>query len=217
MRTRLTIGVILLATILITGCIENSTAESDGVYTSILEKLSTLPIEDLSYEETEGLLFMREEEKLARDIYRGFYTLWDSPIFDKIAESEQTHTDIIGFLLERYAVEDPNIDQPDGSYANQDLQALYNLLSAQGSSSLVDALFVGAEIEEVDILDIERYMETVDNQDITEAYENLLRGSRNHLRAYVKNIDLQGFYYVPQHLSPEAYDDIINTSMESQL
>ncbi|NOR51331.1 MAG: DUF2202 domain-containing protein [Gammaproteobacteria bacterium] len=210
MITRLKIGVLFISAILTAGCIENEIDESESVYSPVIDQLSSLPFEALSYDEIEGLIFMREEEKLARDIYREFYALWDSQIFDKISESEQTHTDTIGFLLERYSIADPTVDQPDGSYANWELQALYDLLSAQGSSSLVDALFVAAEIEEVDILDLQHYMEMVDNQDIKVAYDSLLRGSYNHLRAYVRNLDNQGIYYTPQHLSLEAYDAIIN-------
>jgi len=53
---------------------------SDGVLTEV---------------EIEGLLFMREEEKLAGDVYRYFYDLWGNNIFQNIARSEDTHTNAV--------------------------------------------------------------------------------------------------------------------------
>jgi hypothetical protein len=50
-----------------------------------------------------------------------------------------------------------------------------------------------ALIEKIDILDIQKKLdEQIDNKDITFFYANLLRGSRNHLRAFVKNLSRQG-------------------------
>jgi len=165
---------------------------------------------DLDDTEAEGLLFMREEEKLARDVYITLYDLWGTAVFDNIASSEQTHMDAIKTLLDRYSLEDPAAGQGVGEFTNPDLQALYDQLVAQGSQSLVEALRVGAAIEEIDILDLQEYIAQTDNADLQQVYQSLLQGSENHLRAFVSVLERQGESYQPQYFSQEAYDAIIS-------
>lgn len=84
----------------------------------------------------------------------------------------------------------------------------------QGSNSLRDALEVGAAIEDIYILDLKEYMAETDNEDITLVYENLMKESRNHLRAFVSTLEKQGFEYAPQYLSQDEYEDIISSPVE---
>ena len=175
--------------------------------------LVTVTLDELSIAESDGLIFMREEEKLARDVYIYLFAEWGANVLDNIAKSEQTHTDAILTLLDKYDITDPVGNNAEGVFVNTDLQALYDALIINGSSSLINALYVGAEIEEIDILDIQALVDALeDNEDIATVYESLLKGSRNHLRAFVKNLANQGVDYAPQHLSQEAYDAIINTA-----
>ena len=161
--------------------------------------------------EIEGILFMREEEKLARDIYSAFHELYSSiPIFFNIANSEQKHMDAIKTLIDKYDLVDPVIGKEFGEFENQDLQQLYFELKSKGSESLIKALEVGAEIEEIDIIDLKNYISQADKEDIIRIYKNLLRGSENHLIAFVKVLKSQGISYIPRHLSQEEFDDIIN-------
>ncbi|MEA3413785.1 MAG: DUF2202 domain-containing protein, partial [Pseudomonadota bacterium] len=84
------------------------------------------------------------------------------------------------------------------------------------SASLIDALIVGATIEEIDILDIQGALDSVvDNPDIEVVYENLLKGSRNHLRAFVSNLESLGYTYESDYLTQTAYDEIINSDTET--
>lgn len=177
---------------------------------------ATKTLDELSITESDGLLFMREEEKLARDVYIYLFAEWGAGVFDNIAESEQTHTDAILALLDKYDIADPVGNNAEGVFVNTYLQALYDALIINGSSSLINALYVGAEIEEIDILDIQALVDALEgNEDIATVYESLLKGSRNHLRAFVKNLANQGVDYAPLHLSQEAYDAIINAEMEA--
>lgn len=171
---------------------------------------------ELTQTEIEGLAFMREEEKLAGDVYRYFYDLWGSSVFQNIASSEDTHTDAILTLLNAFEIPDPSTSV-DGKFQNADLQALYDQLTAQGSQSLKEALLVGAAIEEIDILDLERYIAETDQADIILTYENLLSGSENHLKAFVRVLSNQsGETYTPQYLSQEQYDEIMLSSSNGQ-
>jgi len=193
--------------------VDGSTSVDDVVLSAVLD---TLPLDTLSTAETDGLLFMREEEKLARDVYIYLFAEWGSKVFYNISESEQTHTDAILTLLDRYNLSDPVGDNAEGVFEDDYLQGLYDALILQGSSSLVNALYVGAEIEEIDLIDIQTQIDVLEgNEDIAIVYENLMKGSRNHLRAFVKNLANQGIDYAPQHLSQEEYDAIINEDFET--
>ena len=152
---------------------------------------------------------MREEEKLAHDVYVVMYELWGMRIFQNISGSEQSHTEAVKSLLDGYGVPDPAVGEI-GVFSNPDLQVLYNDLVAQGSQSLTDALLVGAAIEEIDILDLEERLAQTDNADIQHVFENLLKGSGNHLRAFTSSFMTQtGETYQPQYMSIMTYQAIV--------
>ncbi|MEA3310094.1 MAG: DUF2202 domain-containing protein [Chloroflexota bacterium] len=171
-----------------------------------------LETDELKDEVAAGLIFMREEEKLARDVYLTLYEQWGLRIFTNIADAEQTHMDAVATQLERYELEDPTVGLEVGEFVNADLQALYDELVATGSRSLEEALNVGAAIEEIDILDLEEYLAEVEVPEIIRVYENLLSGSRNHLRAFTSTLSQQtGEIYLPQYLDQDAYAEIVGT------
>lgn len=138
--------------------------------------------------ETEGLIYMREEEKLAHDVYITLYEQWGLSIFNNIANSEDRHENKIETLLNNYQIEDSVGDNPIGVFVNPDLQQLYNNLIAQGSQSLTEALKVGVLIEETDIADLQERIAQTDNADIQQVYQQLLSGSNNHLSAFTSNL-----------------------------
>ena len=165
---------------------------------------------ELSEFETAGILFMREEEKLARDVYLTLFERWGLAIFENIAGSEATHMAAVKTLIDRYNLPDPAEGKAVGEFANQELQALYDELVATGGRSLEDALKVGAAIEEIDILDLQQHIAQTDKRDIQRVYENLMKGSRNHLRSFVSVYEKGGQIYQPQYLSQGVFDEIIN-------
>lgn len=170
---------------------------------------------ELSEEEIEGLLFMREEEKLARDVYLNLSEVWGLPVFSNIARSETQHTKTIESLLDRYDLEDPADSTDAGVFTNPTLQELYNQLVEEGSRTLVDALIVGATVEEIDILDLEEYIAQTNQEDIAFVYNNLMEGSRNHLRAFVSTLESQsGETYQPQFLDQDDFAAIMNKAAE---
>jgi len=138
----------------------------------------------LTEAEKEGLLQMREEEKLARDVYLEMYALYGNTIFSNIIESEQRHMDAIKGLLDRYHLEDPAAVNGVGVFTDSHIQDLYDELYAKGTLSLNDALEVGVIIEELDIADLEELLNQTTKRDITRVYKNLLEGSYNHLAAF---------------------------------
>jgi len=172
------------------------------------------PRSTLSAAEVESLSYMREEEELAHDVYVASGRLWPAAVFDNIAASEVAHTEAVQTLLDRYALPNPLTGLPDGTFRTAELQVIHDQLVATSRLSLIDALTVGVQIEEMDIRDISAQMSEVDNADILNTYDNLLRGSRNHLRAFMKVLTRQGGSYVPQYISQEAFDAIVNSPTE---
>ena len=166
--------------------------------------------------EVEGLLYMREEEKLAHDVYITLYDIWGLQLFNNIANSELSHTNAVKNLLDIYGIDDPATGAAVGVFTNPTLQSLYDDLVAAGSKSLADALKVGAAIEEIDILDLQQNLTGMTNTNIRQVYENLLMGSKNHLRAFTSTLTRQtGETYAPQYLSEAVYNAIVSESVQN--
>jgi len=206
---------LLLVAVLSTACAtdQDLLIVSDN-YTSELNDsalglaLAGQPSGELTASEKEGLLFMVEEEKLAGDVYLALNEKWNLRVFDNIGKAERTHEAAVKTLLTRYSLPDPT--KGAGEYSNETLQELYHDLVSRGSVSVRDALLVGAAIEEIDILDLEERMAQTDREDVLLVYANLKKGSENHLRAFVNNLQRQGHEYRPEYLSQEEYDGIIH-------
>ncbi len=189
-----------------------------GLITLSVYTVSTIVPESflnpLSAQEVEDLTFNREEEKVARDVYMTLYDTWNFAVFDNIARSEQSHMDSILDLQNQYNIEDPVPADTIGVYNNTALSELYLTLVADGQASLIDALEVGAFIEEFDILDLITFIGNSDHADVIATYERLLMGSRNHLRAFVGALADEGVTYVPLLLEEADYQAIITTPVE---
>jgi hypothetical protein len=194
----------------------DNTAGLASTSAALTTTLAALPIEGLSEAEQTSLAFMREEEKLAHDVYTQLDGLWRgyTKVFGNIANSESSHTESVRQLLVRYNLPDPTATLAAGVFQNTTLQNLYTQLVAAGSVSLVDGLKVGAAIEEIDMIDLNKALLETNNQDITLVYQNLLKGSRNHLRSFVSNLSNQGVTYVPQYMAVADYQAIVTTPME---
>lgn len=162
----------------------------------------------------EDLTFIRQEEKMARDVYIALHDAWGLNVFSNITSSEQRHMDVMLALLDRYGVADPVAGAGNGAFVDPLVQELYGQLLARGKASLVDALTVGAIIEDFDIVDIQARLASSPPADVVTAYENLMKGSRNHLRSYVSQLKARGASYAPTYLSAEQYQSIVSTPME---
>lgn len=159
-------------------------------------------------DEAATLLWMREEEKLARDVYQALYAQWKQLEFLRIANAEQKHFDALGARLTQYGLVDPALPAP-GEFSQQALQEVYWQMIDQGSRSYVQALTAGATIEEIDIADLIAAIDATTNLAIKRTYENLLEGSKNHLRAFVGLLRSLGVDYTPTHIDPVLFDAII--------
>ena len=181
---------------------------------SMQEQIASLPKEAINIEERNGLILMREEEKMAHDVYSFLYDKWNIMIFNNIASSEQTHTNAVLELLDKYDIDDPASGKNIGVFNDTSLQRMYNQLLINGNYSLLSALTVGATIEDLDIYDLEKLILKADNQDIAFVYNNLLKASRNHMRAFYSQIVNNGGTYRAKYISQQQLEDIVNSPKE---
>lgn len=163
----------------------------------------------LTEHEIEHLLFIREEEKLAYDVYYTLYQKWGLEIFAKIMESEQTHTDAVKKLIVKYGLDDPYIDEI-GSFVDEDIAELYEIFTEWGVESIEDAILVGGYIEEFDIVDLREAINETDDIDVVKVYTSLLEGSYNHLNAFVYEYEkVTGDEYTKQYFEDESDLDFV--------
>ena len=181
---------------------------------AIKTTVQNLPTETLEVEEKERILFIREEEKLAYDVYQAMFDKYGVNVFQNIPNSELSHMEAMLLLITKYNLVDPMDKNPRGVFADADLQALYNQLVSQGNVSLLAAYQVGAKIEELDIHDLNLSLAVSNNQDIKVVYDFLNKGSRNHLRSFYKNLVKVGGTYTPVFITQTEFEAIVNTPTE---
>jgi hypothetical protein len=160
------------------------TASLGLFFAVVMGSFGILQAATLSDGEQKDLIFIREEEKLARDVYLTLYDFWGSRIFSNISSSEQTHMDAVKGILDKYGIPDPAAGMGIGEFSDLVLQDLYTELVDLGSETLIGAMEVGVIIEEKDILDINEALDRTTHRDVIRVYTNLLAGSYNHLTAF---------------------------------
>lgn len=161
------------------------------------------------------LVALREEEKLARDVYLTLFDKFGLNIHQNIAGSEQSHTDAVKARLAALGITDPVQDDTVGVFTSAEFAKLYAELVAAGSKSELDALLVGATIEDLDLYDIEVMRSHTSDADLLALYDSLACGSRNHLRSFTSQIASRKGSYAPQYISQATYDAILAGSNES--
>lgn len=166
----------------------------------------------ISEKEKAGILRMREEEKMARDIYRALNEKWNQRIFSNILKSETYHMERMKTLIDKFQLQDPVAKTNDkaGIFENKALQKMYDELTSSGSANIEAAFRAGAKVEEADIKDLREAIALTSNNDIKSTYEYLVQASENHLRAFVRNLNRLGIVYEPIVLSKDDYSKIIN-------
>ena len=186
----------------------NLSCNDDEANTSLNELESI----NLSTEDANALLFMLEEEKLARDTYAYLDDLYGINQFSNIKLSEQSHMNAVANLLDQYNIAYTIL--PYGEFENQEMQDFYDQFVEKGQIDAMNALEVGATIEDLDIVDLDEFIEATSNTSIISVFESLQCGSRNHLRSFVSVIENANETYDPQFLSIEAYNEIIEDTNE---
>lgn len=200
----------LAAAALLAGCGGNQRAATDSHSTGNgSTEASTSP---LARAEADTLRSMREEEKLARDLYAAFEPSGFE--FARIQGMERHHFAMIGMLLERYQLPDPAASQPAGVFTDPALQAQYAELHERGTKSRADAYAVATEIEDQSLHDLQAAIEGTTHDDIRHAYAMLAQMTRNHLRVFYTGLAAEGGAYSPKYLDRPAFDRVVAAPME---
>jgi hypothetical protein len=204
MRT-LTWAGVLCATVLGVGC-GPAVEGSNG--------MPAVDLTPVTASEADALRLMREEEKLAHDVYVALEARWHLVTFSNIASSEQRHMDAVANLLVAHGIEDPAAGNAAGVFTDPRLQTLHDELVAKGSGSLDDALIVGATIEDLDLFDLARLTAQTTRADVLAVWATLSKGSRNHLRSFESQLAARGVTYTAQFLDAATYQAIVGSEME---
>lgn len=167
---------------------------------------------NLNQADIDALLFMLEEEKLARDTYGYLFGVWNQTIFSNIQNSEQSHMNAIITLLDANEVSYTVL--PEGEFSVVDLQDFYNQFVIDGEVSSTQALTIGATIEDLDIADLDTFIINATSTSLVEVFESLQCGSRNHLRSFYSKLQNVSADYNPQFISQEEFNTIITSSNE---
>ena len=128
------------------------------------------------------LLYLAEEEKLARDVYTNLLAMGRK--FQNISKSEVTHMSLVSDLLKSYGIKDPTLNSKPGVYKDKKLSALYKKIMKSAGNSYTDALAAGVLIETTDIADLQKLIADTKNEDVKLVANRLLNGSQNHLKAF---------------------------------
>jgi len=184
-----------------------------GVLLGLTSALLSVPAHAaLTPSEADQIRFLKEEEKLARDVYEFLGTRWPLAVFGNIARSEQTHMDQIDTLLQTHGLADP-ASPLAGVFNNPVLQLLYDRLTASGSVSLRAALGVGEMIEITDIKDLTDLLASTSLLDVITVAERLRAGSYNHLASFRNQL---GWLPAPPALAPSP-SQLVNLSARGLL
>ncbi|MDV6030033.1 MAG: DUF2202 domain-containing protein [Phycisphaera sp. RhM] len=162
------------------------------------------------------LLRLWEEEKLARDVYNTLAKTSSQMVFRNIALAESQHMQSMARLIGGGGAGLERSSKTPGVFVTPEYQRLYQTLIAEGSRSPLDALKVGAKIEEMDIADLRRQLAATSHPQTRQVLERLLQGSHNHLRAFASQIASQGSSYTAQFLTQADFDAIANSSGNGQ-
>lgn len=169
----------------------------------------------LTPQERQSLIYVREAEKMARDLYLGMYQAWGLSVFKSTSAEEQDHVDAMLELFGIYALSDPLAarDVP-GTYLNQNITSMHSSLFSQGIRSKKDGLKACALQEEINILDLDLAMKSTQKPDIARVYLELQRDSMNHLRSFAHCLEALGERYRAVKLSQQTVDAIILDKMD---
>ena len=194
----------LLATLLVSALVAGLALGAGGIFTA-----SAAEAPEVSAEEKAGLVYMVEEEKLARDVYARMFDLWGLGMFRNTSSAEQRHIEHVRGVLKEQGLSDPTASAKPGEFTDASLQRLYDALVKKGSESMEAALAAGAAIEDIDISDLEALRAKTTNRDISALYDALIAGSENHMRSFAGQLKARSAEYKPEHISPERYASIL--------
>jgi hypothetical protein len=160
------------------------------------------------------LAVMREQQKLARDVYDSMHKVWGLALFEEIGSAEAAHMEAVKSLLDQFVVADPVAATGDtpGKFVHRRFQQLYDSLVVLGTASPEGAFRVGAFVEEMDIVDLQRAVQATSSSDLKAIYKYMVVGSERHLLAFSRRLKRLGVIYQPVLLRAWEYERLVGAS-----
>jgi hypothetical protein len=202
--------VLLLAGALAAWLVSRGDSDDSGL-ANLKQELRATPAESMSADESAGVLYTYEGQRLARDLHSVLGELWQAPIFEDAESDSDLAVQAAALLLPRAGVTPP--PQHPGSYTDPQLSELYVELTSEGSASMVSALEASATLEELNIIDIQTQLSKTDKADLQLVYRHLIEAGGHELWSFTRGIErFGGQPYQPRYLTPEGYADILATA-----
>ena len=172
----------------------------------------------ITQSDRDALIYTMQEEKVANNFYTAMQSLYGLNVFENISKSETMHMKHVKALLDNFGIDNPVSGKYEaaGSFMDAGLEKMFNDMISVGSISVTEALKESAKFEEMDIRDLNAFVESTENTSIESTLNMLINASGNHLRAFVKNLKTRGIEYTPQYLSQEEFNGIISSSGKSK-
>ena len=188
--------------------------KSDGATTFALAGVTPAfdSTADLTADEIEFIYAVREDEKVARDLYFSFFGTFGLKPFENIGKAEDNHIKATEKLFDYYEIDYPALSE-NGKFENAIRQKLFDSLLLKGTPEL-EAFKVMAMLEESNIVEYGEVLKTIANPNIKIVIENLARASANHFKAAIRQITALGGTYTPAIMTQEQYEAVIATGFE---
>ncbi|NTV17903.1 MAG: DUF2202 domain-containing protein [Bacteroidales bacterium] len=188
--------------------------KSDGATTFALAGVTPAfdSTADLTADEIEFIYAVREDEKVARDLYFSFFGTFGLKPFENIGKAEDNHIKATEKLFDYYEIDYPALSE-NGKFENAIRQKLFDSLLLKGTPEL-EAFKVMAMLEESNIVEYGEVLKTIANPNIKIVIENLARASANHFKAAIRQITALGGTYTPALMTQEQYKAVIAIGFE---
>jgi hypothetical protein len=132
------------------------------------------------------LVYMREEVKLARDVYAVLSDAWRVDVFQGTAGSKQALMEDISDVLAQYGIDDP--PAAAGIFRHAELQELYAYLVDQGMRSVNDALDVTILVEQTVIADVDALINDTEQTALRAVLTRLKESSLSRLLTLTRHL-----------------------------
>ena len=141
----------------------------------------------LTQQDAASILLLREEEKLARDVYLTLSEKWNVPVFKNIAQAEARHMSVMKMLVDRYGLEDPVKDDTVGTFTSPEFRQVVSGTCGFRFRLAGRRIQGRREDRGTGYQGFAGFTGNVQSTDVRRVYQNLLRASENHLRAFSAN------------------------------
>src|SRR6476620_4362177 len=166
----------------------------------------------LSPAETKALINLHDNQKLSLFVYDSLYAIWGINPFGNIRSAESQHVNFLDDVADNYALE-LETNEPGNSaatFTTPQAETIYQESISKGSLSVVDALKMGARLEEMSLQVLHNAKAVTIKSDLLHTFDILAMGSKNNLQAFNRRLKMYGITYEPGFLEQKDFRNIIN-------